>query len=160
GYLRTMPSAVGENLLGEFLKARRALLRPRDADLPEFGRRRVSGLRRDELALLAGVSEAYLVRLEQGRDRHPSEQVLDALARALPPAPAGPPPRPGPAPRTAAPPRPRRRRGPERVAPGTQALLEGWSEMPASLVGRRVDVLAANRLAEALSPFYRPGSNL
>jgi transcriptional regulator with XRE-family HTH domain len=158
--VNSMPSVVGENLLGEFLKARRALLRPQDAGLPEFGRRRVSGLRRDELALLAGVSEAYLVRLEQGRDRHPSEQVLDALARALqldadttahlhll-------------ARRTAAPARPRRRRGSERVAPGTQALLDAWSGMPAYLIGRRVDVLASNRLAVALSPFYRPGGNL
>jgi hypothetical protein len=55
-----------DNALGEFLKARRALVRPEDVGVPDAGRRRVPGLRRDELAMLAGVSEPYLVRLEQG----------------------------------------------------------------------------------------------
>jgi transcriptional regulator with XRE-family HTH domain len=59
-------------------------VRPEDIGLPDLGsRRRVPGLRREEVALLAGVSADYCVRLEQGRDQHPSEQVLDALARAL-----------------------------------------------------------------------------
>src|SRR5262245_27069874 len=69
--------------LGEFLRARRALVRPEEVGIPDLGRRRVEGLRREELAMLAGVSVDYYVRLEQGRDAHPSEQVLDALARAL-----------------------------------------------------------------------------
>ena len=77
------PWATRHNRLGEFLRARRALVTPEDVGLPDLGRRRVAGLRREELALLAGVSVDYYVRLEQGRDRHPSEQVLDALARAL-----------------------------------------------------------------------------
>src|SRR5258707_15784096 len=69
--------------LGEFLRARRERITPEDVGLPCFGRRRVPGLRREELAMLAGVSTDYLVRLEQGRDHPPSGQVLDALARAL-----------------------------------------------------------------------------
>ena len=74
---------MADNTLGTFLKARRALVSPQDAGVRAYGRRRVPGLRRDELAALAGVSEPYLIRLEQGRDRRPSPQVLDALARAL-----------------------------------------------------------------------------
>src|SRR6478672_10937571 len=69
--------------LGEYLRARRALVRPEDAGLPARGRRRVAGLRREELALLAGISSDYYLRLEQGRDKNPSAQILDALARAL-----------------------------------------------------------------------------
>jgi hypothetical protein len=71
------------NALGEYLCARRKLVSPESAGIPHIGRRRVPGLRRDELSLLAGVSSDYYVRLEQGRDRNPSPQVLDALARAL-----------------------------------------------------------------------------
>src|SRR6201985_3896598 len=69
--------------LAEYLRARRELVSPESAGIPHIGRRRVPGLRRDELSLLAGVSTDYYVRLEQGRDRNPSPQVLDALARAL-----------------------------------------------------------------------------
>src|SRR3954463_9694035 len=69
--------------LSQYLRARRALLRPEDIGLPRGGRRRVPGLRREELAMLAGISPNYYLRLEQGRDQHPSAQVVDALARAL-----------------------------------------------------------------------------
>jgi len=73
-----------ENLIGEYLRARRELVRPEDVGISDLGgRRRVAGLRREEVAMLAGVSSDYYVRLEQGRDQHPSAQVLDALARAL-----------------------------------------------------------------------------
>src|ERR1700744_6100159 len=73
-----------ENLIGEYLRARRELIQPADVGLPQLaGRRRVPGLRREEVAMLAGVSADYYVRLEQGRDQHPSAQVLDALAGAL-----------------------------------------------------------------------------
>src|SRR4030088_3644180 len=73
-----------ENPIGESLRARRELVRPEDVELPDVGsHRRVPGLRREEVAMLAGVSADYYVRLEQGRDQHPSAQVLDALARAL-----------------------------------------------------------------------------
>ena len=68
--------------LGQYLRARRELVRPEDVGLAKFGRRRVPGLRREELATLAGISSDYYLRLEQGRDHHPSAQVIDALARA------------------------------------------------------------------------------
>src|SRR5215467_14118093 len=69
--------------LGDFLRARREQIRPEDVGLNSGPRRRVAGLRREELAMLAGISVDYYLRLEQGRDKHPSTQVLDALARAL-----------------------------------------------------------------------------
>src|SRR3954453_2300415 len=70
--------------LSEFLPTRRARLKPEDVGLPDFGRhRRVPGLRREELAQLAGVSMAYYTRLEQGNGRNVSAEVLDAIARAL-----------------------------------------------------------------------------
>ncbi|KOG54651.1 hypothetical protein ADK75_13530 [Streptomyces virginiae] len=70
--------------MGEFLRTRRALLHPENVALPDFGgRRRVAGLRREEIAQLAGVSVDYYTRMEQGRVPNPSSAVLDALARAL-----------------------------------------------------------------------------
>jgi len=69
--------------LRDFLQSRRARLTPADVGLPDRGRRRVAGLRREEVAQLAGVSTDYYVRLEQGRGAHVSDQVLDAVARAL-----------------------------------------------------------------------------
>ena len=69
--------------LGDYLRARREQLRPEDVGLVAGKRRRVAGLRREELATLAGISSAYYLRLEQGRVTNPSAQVLDALARAL-----------------------------------------------------------------------------
>src|SRR5215472_18825657 len=69
--------------LGDFLRARREQIRPEDVGLNSGPRRRVAGLRREELALLAGISADYYLRLEQGRDKNPSAQVLDSLARAL-----------------------------------------------------------------------------
>lgn len=74
---------VDGNELGAALRAWRDRVRPEDAGLPHRGPRRTPGLRRDEVAMLAGVSVEYVVRLEQGRARNPSRQVLDALARAL-----------------------------------------------------------------------------
>ncbi|MEV4703870.1 helix-turn-helix transcriptional regulator [Actinoplanes sp. NPDC049316] len=145
---------TGDNLFGEFLKARRSRVTPEEAGVRANGRRRVAGLRRAELAALAGVSEPYLVRLEQGRDRNPSPQVLAALGRAL---------RldadglahlrrlaaPEPAPATA-----------EQLADGMQELLDAWSGVPAYVRGRHFDVLASNALAQALAPAHRPGRNL
>jgi len=72
-----------DNELGDFLRARRAEVTAAAAGLPDVGGRRVPGLRREEVALLAGLSTDYYTRLEQGRELHPSEQVVDALARAL-----------------------------------------------------------------------------
>lgn len=71
------------NELGDFLRTRRARIQPVEAGLPEYGRRRVPGLRREEVAQLAGVSVDYYIRLEQGRGKHASDAVLDAVARAL-----------------------------------------------------------------------------
>ncbi|ARX82379.1 MULTISPECIES: helix-turn-helix domain-containing protein [Streptomyces] len=72
-----------DNLLGQFLRARRARVGPADVGMPGGLRRRVPGLRREEVAMLAGLSTDYYVRLEQGRERNPSAQVLEALAGAL-----------------------------------------------------------------------------
>jgi transcriptional regulator with XRE-family HTH domain len=146
------------NRLGEFLRARRALVTPDDVGLPDLGRRRVAGLRREELALLAGVSVDYYVRLEQGRDTHPSEQVLDALARALcldDDAVAHLHDLARPAPRRR---RPRER--PERVRPGVLRLLESWSSIPAFVLGRRMDVLAFNALAGMLHDGFATERNM
>jgi len=77
----TSPSATRE--LGQFLRARRERTAPRDVGLPDSGRRRTPGLRREEVATLAGISVDYLIRLEQGRDLHPSAEILAALADAM-----------------------------------------------------------------------------
>jgi DNA-binding XRE family transcriptional regulator len=71
------------NPLGDLLRARRELVSPGEIGLRVSGLRRVAGLRREEVATLAGISADHYLRLEQGRDRHPSEQVLEAPARVL-----------------------------------------------------------------------------
>ncbi|MDC2960521.1 helix-turn-helix transcriptional regulator [Streptomyces gilvifuscus] len=145
---------ASDNVLGEFLKARRGRVPHSRADLPATGRRRVPGLRREELARLAGISEPYLTRLEQGVDRHPSPQVLGALARALELD----------ADTTAhlfALAEPRPVRPPEtEVTADVHRLLDAWSGAPAYVRNRRFDVLAANKLGRALAPMYEPGHNL
>jgi transcriptional regulator with XRE-family HTH domain len=149
-----------ENLIGEYLRARRELVRPEDVGLPGIGnRRRVHGLRREEVALLAGVSTDYYVRLEQGRDQHPSEQVLGALARALQLDEDAT----GHLYRLATPPARRRRRNsprPEKVPAGILQLIESWHETPAYVHGRYMDILAVNPMATALAPYYTVGANL
>jgi transcriptional regulator with XRE-family HTH domain len=137
--------------LGAFLRSRRARLRPEDLGLPAYGgRRRVPGLRREELAQLAGVSVDHYVRLEQGRTLHFSEAVLDAVARALRldaverahlyrlarPWPDG-----------------TERESeaePQPVRPGLRRLLETARDVPAYVIGRNADILAWNPLAAAL----------
>ncbi len=148
-----------ENLIGEYLRARRELVRPDDVGVHDLGRRRrVAGLRRSEVALRAGVSTDYYVRLEQGRDQHPSPQVLDALARALQlddDAAAH-------LHRLAnrSTPRRRNRARPEKVPAGIVQMIQSWSETPALVEGRYTDVLAVNSLATALAPYYAVGTNL
>jgi transcriptional regulator with XRE-family HTH domain len=155
------------NALGRFLRARREQVRPEDVGISREGLRRVPGLRREEVATLAGISADYYLRLEQGRDRNPSVQVLDALATVLrldadaaaylidlarahcgqsrsPRPPSGK--------RTA--------RRSERVPPGVRRLMDGWTTNPAYLQNRFTDVLAVNALAAALSPNYARGVNL
>ncbi len=140
----------GQGRLGDFLQARRARLRPGDVGLPTYGeRRRVPGLRREELALLAGVSAPYYTRLEQGQSHNASAEVLDAIAGALRlddserahlHALAG----------AAARRRPVRRPAPERVPAVTRALLAAVGDVPAVVLGRRTDVLAWNRMGHAV----------
>ncbi|MBC2904699.1 helix-turn-helix domain-containing protein [Streptomyces sp. PSKA01] len=142
--------------IGEFLKSRRARIQPADVGLPDLGRRRVPGLRREELAQLAGVSIDYYTRLERCRARNVSDAILDAIADVLRldaterehlrhlARPSGP---------AAA------RRGAgaaggrERVRPGLLRLLEMMDAVPACVLGRRTDVLAYNALADALYGF-------
>jgi len=147
-----------DNPIGQFLRARRELVQPQDVGITAYGRRRVRGLRREELAMLAGVSVDYYVRLEQGRERHPSEQVLDALARALQLDDTS-----ATHLQDLARPRPRRRRASaraERVRPGVQRLIDEWPLTPAFVLGRCMDVLAANSLADTLHSRPLRGSNL
>jgi transcriptional regulator with XRE-family HTH domain len=145
------------NLLGDYLRARRELVTPVDVGLQATGVRRVTGLRREEVAMLAGISSDYYLRLEQGRDNNPSIQVLEALARVLLLD------QPGtdyllslatPAPR-------RRPRRPKREhVPASIAQLLDTLQLPAFVEGRYFDVLAANSLAGALSPNLQAGHNV
>jgi transcriptional regulator with XRE-family HTH domain len=146
--------ATEANALGEFLRARRQQVRPADVGLIPGARRRVAGLRREELAMLAGISAEYYLRLEVGRDKNPSRQVLDGLARAL---------------RLDA-------KGTEHLhylanptgsdtsdpeAARAYAFPEVINHflMPAIVANRYLDVLAANPIARALSPEFTPGQN-
>jgi transcriptional regulator with XRE-family HTH domain len=146
--------AVKANALGDYLRARRQQVRPEDVGLAPGARRRVAGLRREELAMLAGISAEYYLRLEVGRDTKPSTQVVEALARALQldanatqhlhnlanPI------------------------GSDTAAPETTrayALVGVVDQFvtPAIAANRFQDVLAANPLARALSPEFTPGQN-
>jgi transcriptional regulator with XRE-family HTH domain len=134
----------------EFLSSRRARITPEQAGLPAYGgNRRVKGLRREEVAMLAGVSIDYYVRMERGNLSGASESVLDALARALRldeaerdhlfalarAAGAG---------------RGRRRVPPTSVRPAVQQVLDAISDAPAWVRNGRHDIVAMNRLARAL----------
>ncbi|MER5440234.1 helix-turn-helix domain-containing protein [Streptomyces sp. NPDC002790] len=137
--------------LSEFLRTRRARLKPEDVGLASMGRhRRVPGLRREELAQLAGVSVAYYTRLEQGNGRNVSAEVLDAIARAL---------RLSdtehahlvhlarPTRQRRASPAPKRQ---QQVRPALRHLLDSLEGVPAYIGGARSDILAWNRMAAAL----------
>ncbi|CAM5365151.1 MULTISPECIES: helix-turn-helix transcriptional regulator [Streptomyces] len=142
--------------LGAFLKSRRAALRPEDVGLATApARRRVAGLRREELALLAGVSITHYTRLEQGRATGVSDSVLDAVARTL---------------RLTEDEtahlrdlaRPAARRRPaapraEHATPSARQLLAAMTDVPALVLDRRNDVLAWNRLGHALLAPHLPG---
>ncbi|GAB3709148.1 helix-turn-helix transcriptional regulator [Nocardiopsis oceani] len=136
--------------LAGFLRAARGRLTPGQVGIVDAGRRRVAGLRREELAMLAGVSVDYYTRLEQGRSKSASPEVLDAMADAL---------RLDEAERahlhTIARPAPARRRRaarPQRLHPATQDLIRTLESAlrPAFVLGRRLDVLGQNRLAALL----------
>jgi transcriptional regulator with XRE-family HTH domain len=147
--------AVKANALGDYLRARRQQVRPEDAGLVPGARRRVAGLRREELAMLAGISAEYYLRLEVGRDKRPSPQVVDALARAL---------------RLDS----KATRYLHQLANPVishwdhsvlDAVVDGLDELieqlplPAVVASRYQDVLAANPIAQALSPGFTPGQN-
>lgn len=151
-----MAGVESKNKLGDYLRARRAMVTPRDVGLPDGGDRRVPGLRRDEVALLAGVSTDYYIRLEQGRERRPSEQVLRAIAGALrlDAAAAGHLFRlglPALGPEVSATPT---------VAPELLRLMEGMHAVPAFVVGAAQDVLAANAMARQLYRGFTRYDNL
>lgn len=147
-----------ENPLGEYLRARRDSLTPEDVGLVvDHRRRRVAGLRREEVAALAGISSDYYLRLEQGRERHPSEQVLHALARALGMSPSAEEhlqrlvrPLPERGLDTGSGPWARRR-----LAAFVDALAE-----PAFVHDRILDVVVSNAGARLLSAVFRPGVNV
>ncbi|MEV6211821.1 helix-turn-helix transcriptional regulator [Kitasatospora sp. NPDC051914] len=144
--------------LGDFLRARREALKPQDVGLPEHGRRRVPGLRREEVAILAGVSSDYYMRLEQGRETSPSPQVVDAIAaalhlddeahdhlRRLTRAPQG---------RRSVP------AGHDRISPQLLQLIDNWPDTPAFVLGPALDILAHNALAAALHSGFQRFDNL
>jgi len=143
--------------LADYLKARRERLQPEDVGIIlDNRRRRVPGLRREEIAILAGISTDYYLRLEQGHDVNPSVQVLDALARAL-------------------------RLDPiaahylhglarpvvvhndvdrdDKVQDSVRWLIDSWTSTSAVVHNRYLDILASNNLARSLNPNYRPGVN-
>jgi transcriptional regulator with XRE-family HTH domain len=139
----------------QFLVTRRARITPQQLGLPVYGRRRVPGLRREEVATLAGVSVDYYNRLERGNLTGVSDSVLDAIADALQlddaehaylhdlarTANSGP--------------RARRTARGARVSPSVARILAGMTEVPAIVRNGRLDILAASRLGRALySPLY------
>lgn len=132
--------------LGDFLRARRARIQPADVGVRAIGRRRVPGLRRDELASLAGVSVEYYVRLEQGRAPNVSDSVLDALAGVL-----GLDDTERDHLRNLARPARVARGSCPRLRDGVRLLLESMSATPAFVLGRRMDVVGWNRLADAIA---------
>lgn len=134
--------------LGDFLRTRRGWLRPEDAGIRSYGARRVPGLRREELAQLAGVSVTYYTRLEQGQSHQASWSVVEALADALRLTPD----ERGYLHRLARPePRPRRRPGPPpTVRHATRQLIEAMPDVAALVVDHRTDVLAWNTLGHLL----------
>ncbi|ADI05840.1 DNA-binding protein [Streptomyces bingchenggensis BCW-1] len=149
---------MADNHLGDFLRTRRAALRPEDVGMASHGVRKVAGLRREEVAVLAGMNADYYTRLEQGRERHPSPQVLDALGRALRLDPdarahlhrlAGVAPGIRPSARAAA-----------TVSPALRQLMDGYPNTPAFVINRTLDILAANALTDALYAPFAAADNL
>ncbi|MEU9558533.1 helix-turn-helix transcriptional regulator [Streptomyces fumanus] len=144
--------------LGRFLRSRRAQLTPAAVGLPSTGRRRVPGLRRDEVAALAGVSASYYMRLEQGRELNPSRRVLEAVARVLQLDDEE---------KSAlfrvAQPSARRMRPPvrvERAGAALRQLIGSWTRTPAFIIGHAQDILVANDLAAALYSDFSQRDNV
>ncbi|WP_371525001.1 helix-turn-helix transcriptional regulator [Streptomyces sp. NBC_01283] len=153
-----MSERTADNHLGDFLRARRADLGPADVGMASYGTRKVAGLRREEVAVLSGVNTDYYARLEQGRERNPSPQVLDALTRAL---------RLGTDARAhlyrlagATPDHPLAAHTAERVSPALRQLMDGYPNTPAFVLDRTLDILATNALADAVYAPFDPADNL
>ncbi|MFJ3394120.1 helix-turn-helix transcriptional regulator [Leifsonia aquatica] len=153
-----MSVAKSTTPLGEYLRARRELVQPHQVGIVVQPGRRVPGLRREEVAELAGVSPDYYLRIEQGRDRRPSEQVLTALARALLLEEDS---------RQyllrLARPRPFIRRAPDdgRISDGVAQLLAQWDHTPAYVTDANQNILAANALIDGIAPgILVPGTNM
>lgn len=149
--------SVAINELGNYLRARRQATRPADVGLPVAAGRRVEGLRREEVAQLAGISREYYLRLEQGRDTHPSDQVLTSLAKALALDEsatsylrriADPPPH-----RSFAP-------LPGSLDDDVFAFLDGFEDTAAYVINSCQDVLAVNERASRVFTFGTVGSNM
>jgi transcriptional regulator with XRE-family HTH domain len=140
---------MNESAMGDFLRRRRAALTPADVGLMDYGTRRVPGLRREEVAMLAGMSVTYYARLEQGQHVNASDAVIDSLARAL-------------AlteverkhlsdlscvkrrnPKTS-------RNRPDHIRPGTKRLVDSMGSVPAVVLGKRTEVLAWNHTGHRL----------
>lgn len=148
--MNTHQDAAPVTELGEFLRSRRDRLTPEDVGVRSYGRRRVPGLRREELAQLAGVSVTYLTRLEQGQSQNASDAVIESLARALQLSAderthlftlARP---------SSAPTQRWREESAEVPELGAQRLLHAMEEVPAVLLGRFNDILAWNRSGHLL----------
>lgn len=142
--------------LAEFLRTHRDKLQPSDVGLPALGRRRVAGLRREEVARLAGISTDYYHRIEQGRER-PSDQVLDAIARTLRLTPDA----------TVymrnlvseSVPRQRLVKSKQPLNPALQVLIDSWPTSPAHIHDVTATVVMANPCAAELSRSFAPGGN-
>ncbi len=150
-------SLVAINELGNYLRARRQSVQPGDVGLPLVPGRRVDGLRREEVAHLAGISREYYLRLEQGRDTHPSDQVLTSLAKALDLDDAAttylrriadPPPH-----RSFAP-------LPGSLGDDVFVFLDGFEDTAAYVINSCQDVLAVNERASRVFTFGTVGSNM
>jgi transcriptional regulator with XRE-family HTH domain len=146
-----------EHLLAEYLQARRRLVTPQEVGLlDEPAVRRVAGLRREEVARLAGISSDYYLRMEQGRELHPSAAVIEGLTRALRLDPDG-------AQhlhRLARPPLGSVPALDDSISRSVMTMLESMPSTPLHLVNRYLFVLYANPIAQALSAGFRTGNNL
>lgn len=149
-------STAGGSLLGDYLRARRSVVQPEDLGLDRGTGRRVGGLRRQEVAAAADISFDYYLRLEQGRDRQPSDQVIGSLADALQVGDLG---------------LQHMRRlvqlqNQRPLHPATapsgalRGVLDFWPMTPVAVVDANLDVVASNGLAQALDGLLTPGRNL
>ena len=150
----TLELVTKRTALADFLRARRDMVSPAEVGLHGGDRRRVAGLRREEVAVLAGISTEYYVRLEQGREHNPSHEVLTGIGRAL---------------KlnddavtylhALARERSSKQTRPTALDPAIEGLIAGWPFAAAHVTDRSLTVVAANAMARALLPQYDVGTN-